>query len=59
MELGNKRMEESYKFDLTLSEREKLYLKQIGYELIEKDEQALINYAVCRIIEDEVKNLVK
>jgi hypothetical protein len=54
MEIGKEKVEKVHKFEIDLSSEEYALLKKIGLELIIKDEEALINYAVNYILAKEV-----
>lgn len=54
MEIGKEKVEKVHKFKIDLSSEEYALLKKIGLELIIKDEEALINYAVNYILAKEV-----
>lgn len=52
MKINNEREESIYVCDLDLTSEEQKILVERGLELIKKDETALIEYAVKKILED-------
>lgn len=57
MKLSNEIEEQVVRFDLELSKDEFLFLRQLGFQEIQKDDQALVEYAVKWIFEQQVKSL--
>lgn len=55
MNIDNEQKETVYRFDVDLSPEEHQILVFLGKEMILKDEAALINYAVNKILEEQVK----
>jgi len=55
MEIGKEKIEKVHKFEIDLSTKEYSLLKKIGLELIIKDEEALINYAVNHILKKQIE----
>lgn len=54
MNLTNKRIEKMYKYDLDITDEEKTQLAKIGLNRIKTDQNALIDYAIIKILEDYV-----
>jgi hypothetical protein len=57
MNLLNEQREEVYKYDMELNNVEESFLMQMGLDLIKKDKVALINFAVLKILEEQIKLL--
>lgn len=57
MELLSEREEIVHKFDLDLTPDEAISLRDIGYERIKTDDQALIEYAVIKLLEDKIRSV--
>lgn len=55
MFLSNETSEETLRFDLSLTDEESAMLQQMGLDLITGDSQALINYAIVKILEDHLE----
>lgn len=55
MKIGKEKTEKVHEFEINLSTKEYVLLKKIGLELIIKDEEALINYAVNHILEKQIE----
>jgi len=56
MELGKERKETIYKFDLDVTPNEAKMLRDLGLHRIQKDDSALIEYAVVSLLEEKIKN---
>lgn len=54
MKIGKEKVEKIHKFEMDFSPKEYVLLKKMGLELIIKDEEALINYAVNYILNKEI-----
>lgn len=54
MKIGKEKVEKIHKFEMYFSPKEYALLKKMGLELIIKDEEALINYAVNYILNKEI-----
>lgn len=52
MNLKNERKELFYKYDIDMTDTELDQLAKIGLKEIKKDKEALVNYAVVKILED-------
>lgn len=57
MNISNEQKENAFKYDMELSQEEESFLTQMGFELIKKDKNALINYAVLKMLENQIKSL--
>jgi len=57
MKLENERTEQIYKFDLDLSREEAIFLQELAIKAIQKDPQALIEYAVIRLLGDQIRTM--
>jgi hypothetical protein len=57
MKLTNEQEEITHRYDLDVTNDEEIFLMQMGLDLIKKDKAALINYAVLKILERQVKSL--
>lgn len=55
MKLGKDVVEKCHRFDIGLSKKEYETLKNYGLEQVKSDDEALINYAVNKILADAVK----
>ena len=57
MKLSNQKQEKVYRYNLLITREEAEHLKHLGLETIQNDDQALIEYAVLRLLEDQIKYL--
>ena len=55
MKLSKETIEKYHKFDIDLDKKEYKILRDYGLKLINSDDEALINYAVNKILGDAVK----
>lgn len=54
MKIVKETEEKSYKFVVDLSTKESAVLKEYGLKSIENDDEALINYAINKIVENYI-----
>ena len=59
MKLDNEKKECFYKYDLDLQSEEYKMLKEYGLKHIVNDDDALINYAVVRILKESIEDAGK
>ncbi len=57
MNLSNEQAVEYIKFDLEQTDDEYAMLRQMGLDIIAGDPQALINYAIIKVLEDHLEIL--
>lgn len=55
MKFGKETVEKCHKFDMDMSEKERAILACYGLKQIKNDEEALINYAVNKILINAIK----
>jgi len=54
MKFGKQKIEKVYKFDVDFEDKEYAYLKDYGLKEIQKDSEALVNYAVNKVLANAV-----
>jgi hypothetical protein len=57
MNLSNERMIDMVEYDMSLTDEERKLMIAYGLERIQKDDNALINYALVNMLSDIVKEL--
>ena len=55
MKFGKEIEEKYHRFDVNMDKKEHAFLKNYGLEQIQNDDEALINYAVNKILAEAVK----
>jgi len=56
MKFGKESVEKFHKFDVSFDKKEHSFLRDYGLDQIKNDDEALINYAVNKILREAVKN---
>lgn len=55
MKFGKETEEKFHRFDVSMDKKEHKFLRDYGLDQIKNDDEALINYAVNKILGEEIK----